>query len=80
MEMEASTFLAYCNRGNVAGAVICAILVNRLERDQLTCSHDELSSFANRLMDVVIKVTKCHLKIPYRINIRLIMSWTHVMD
>ena len=54
--MEASTFLAFCRRAQVPGAVVCVILLNRLERDQITSSHDELNTFEEKLIDVVIKV------------------------
>jgi len=60
----------YCNRGNVSGSVICAILVNRLERDQMTNSHDEVSIFIDTLIDVLIKV--------YFINSTFI--YCHVID
>jgi len=61
IEMEASTFLAFCRRAQVPGAVVCVILLNRLERDQITSSHDELNTFEEKLIDVVIKLVLKHV-------------------
>jgi len=59
IEMEASTFLGFCNRGGVEGCVLCLILVNRLESDCPTLSPAEIDQFLKNLIDLTIKfVTK----------------------
>ena len=53
--MEASLFLAMCNRANVPSAVVCVALLNRLNGDQISGTKD-LSKFENGPLEMIIQV------------------------
>ena len=55
-EMESTLFLAFCNRANLEGAVVCVTYLNRLfgdrNNDQIP---DEMDTFEKRPLLTVIK-------------------------
>ena len=53
--MEASLFLAMCNRANVSCAVACVAILNRLDGDQVRASPD-LKKFENAPLEMIIQV------------------------
>ena len=53
--MEASLFLAMCNRANVSCAVACVAILNRLDGDQVKASPD-LKKFENAPLEMIIQV------------------------
>merc|ERR1712062_207911 len=57
IEMEASLFLAMCNRANVPCAVVCVALLNRLNGDQISGTKD-LSKFENGPLDMIIQLIR----------------------
>ncbi|XP_064615152.1 uridine phosphorylase 2-like isoform X2 [Liolophura sinensis] len=62
IEMEAICFAAMCLRANVKAAVVCATLVDRLQDDQLTPSHDTLVKWILRPETIVLRYIKSKLK------------------
>jgi len=56
IEMEASLFLAMCNRARVPCAVACVALLNRLDGDQVSPS-TELKKFESAPLEMIIKVS-----------------------
>jgi len=61
IEMEANLFLAYCQRANVRGAVICISIVNRLNGDQIETPKDVLKMFENRPLQIIVQMIKNRL-------------------
>ena len=59
--MEANLFLAYCQRANVRGAVICISIVNRLNGDQIETPKDVLKMFENRPLQIIVQMIKNRL-------------------
>jgi len=57
IEMEASLFLAMCNRARVPSAVACVALLNRLDGDQVSPS-TELKKFESAPLEMIIKLIK----------------------
>jgi uridine phosphorylase len=57
IEMEASLFLAMCNRANVPSAVVCVALLNRLNGDQISGTKD-LSKFENGPLEMIIQLIR----------------------
>ena len=54
IEMEGAMLAGYLNHwGFPRFAMICTTLLNRLEGDQVTASHEELHSFSERSGDVL---------------------------
>jgi len=57
--MEASLFLAMCNRANVSCAVACVAILNRLDGDQVKASPD-LKKFENAPLEMIIQMIRNH--------------------
>jgi uridine phosphorylase len=55
IEMESLQFGAFCNKINVRSVVICVALLNRLDGDQVTSTMEQLKSFEERPVDVIIE-------------------------
>ncbi|XP_067406523.1 uridine phosphorylase 1 isoform X3 [Emydura macquarii macquarii] len=53
IEMESSVFAAICNLSGVKAAVVCVTLLNRLEGDQISSSHDVLVEYQQRPQKLV---------------------------
>ncbi|XP_030065340.1 uridine phosphorylase 1 [Microcaecilia unicolor] len=53
IEMESSVFAAMCNLGGLRAAVVCVTLLNRLESDQISSSHDVLVEYQQRPQKLV---------------------------
>ncbi|XP_039380408.1 uridine phosphorylase 1 [Mauremys reevesii] len=53
IEMESSVFAAICNLSGVRAAVVCVTLLNRLEGDQISSSHDVLVEYQQRPQKLV---------------------------
>ncbi|XP_075068757.1 uridine phosphorylase 1 isoform X2 [Mixophyes fleayi] len=53
IEMESSVFAAMCNTSGVKAAVVCVTLLNRLEGDQISSSHDVLVEYQQRPQKLV---------------------------
>jgi len=58
MEMEANVFLSFCNRAKIPGAVVCCSIVNRLKGDQITSTKEELKSFEQHPLQLILQVIK----------------------
>ncbi|XP_032873045.1 uridine phosphorylase 1-like [Amblyraja radiata] len=48
IEMESAVFAAMCNRSGLPGAVICVTLLDRLQGDQISSSHEVLKEYQER--------------------------------
>ncbi|XP_075414252.1 uridine phosphorylase 1 isoform X1 [Tenrec ecaudatus] len=48
IEMESSVFAAMCGACNLRAAVVCVTLLNRLDGDQITSSHEVLTEYQQR--------------------------------
>ncbi|XP_023680094.1 uridine phosphorylase 1 [Paramormyrops kingsleyae] len=48
IEMESTAFAAMCKLSGLQGAIVCVTLLDRLEGDQLTSSHDQLHDYQLR--------------------------------
>jgi uridine phosphorylase len=57
IEMEASLFLAMCNRANVSCAVACVALLNRLDGDQVRATPD-LKKYENAPLEMIIQMIR----------------------
>jgi len=57
IEMEASLFLAMCNRANVPAAVVCVALLDRLNGDQIK-NEKKLKNYENGPLDMIIQLIK----------------------
>ncbi|XP_053570296.1 uridine phosphorylase 1 [Bombina bombina] len=53
IEMESSVFAAMCNLSGLRAAVVCVTLLNRLEGDQISNSHDVLVEYQQRPQKLV---------------------------
>ncbi|KAM4689471.1 uridine phosphorylase 1 [Discoglossus pictus] len=53
IEMESSVFAAMCNICGLKAAVVCVTLLNRLDGDQITSSHDVLVEYQQRPQKLV---------------------------
>ncbi|MEE6515322.1 hypothetical protein FKM82_023976 [Ascaphus truei] len=53
IEMESSVFAAMCNICGLQAAVVCVTLLNRLEGDQISSSHDVLGEYQQRPQKLV---------------------------
>ena len=62
--MEASLFLAMCNRARVPCAVACVALLNRLDGDQVRPS-TELKKFESAPLEMIIQVCLYHFLVQY---------------
>lgn len=45
IEMEALLFLAFAQRANVRAGVMCTVIVNRLNGDQVSATHEQLDAY-----------------------------------
>ncbi|KAK6491460.1 uridine phosphorylase 1-like [Huso huso] len=53
IEMESSVFAAMCKLSGIRAAVVCVTLLNRLEGDQISSSHDVLVNYQQRPQKLV---------------------------
>ncbi|KAG8572293.1 hypothetical protein GDO81_012005 [Engystomops pustulosus] len=53
IEMESSVFAAMCNISGLRAAVVCVTLLNRLDGDQISSSHDVLVEYQQRPQKLV---------------------------
>lgn len=58
IEMEAPEFAAFCNFLHIRAAVLCCALLNRLHKDQVDASHEQLSSYSDNVQTVIIEYIK----------------------
>ncbi|XP_067912446.1 uridine phosphorylase 1-like isoform X3 [Heterodontus francisci] len=58
IEMESSVFAAMCNRSGLPGAVVCVTLLDRLQGDQISSSHEVLAEYQKRPQ----KLVACYIK------------------
>ncbi|VDM08701.1 unnamed protein product [Wuchereria bancrofti] len=63
VEMEALSFAALFNRGNIKVAVICVSLLDRLKNDQVLLGHNDLNEFEMRIFKVISVYIKQQLKL-----------------
>ncbi|GAA6095586.1 uridine phosphorylase 2 [Tachysurus ichikawai] len=61
IEMESTVFAAMCRVCNLKAAVICVTLLNRLEGDQISTSHEVLVEYQQRPQYLVAHFIKKHL-------------------
>ncbi|NP_001011119.1 uridine phosphorylase 1 [Xenopus tropicalis] len=61
IEMESSVFAAMCNISGLKAAVVCVTLLNRLEGDQISSSHEVLADYQQRPQKLVGFFIKKHL-------------------
>ncbi|XP_060103716.1 uridine phosphorylase 1-like [Heteronotia binoei] len=53
IEMESSVVAAMCNLTGIKGAVVCVTILDRLQGDQITTSHEGLEEFESRPQKLV---------------------------
>ncbi|XP_072139625.1 uridine phosphorylase 1 [Mobula birostris] len=53
IEMESAAFAAICARSGLPGAVVCVTLLDRLQGDQISSSHEVLSEYQKRPQTLV---------------------------
>lgn len=58
IEMEARGFAAFCYKLSIPVAVVCVALLNRLNGDQITSSHETLKGFEERPAAVLLHYIK----------------------
>ena len=58
VEMESLQFGAFCNKIKVRSIVVCVALLNRLKGDQVTSTMEQLKSFEERPVDLIIEFIK----------------------
>ncbi|TMW62091.1 hypothetical protein Poli38472_009584 [Pythium oligandrum] len=58
IEMEARGFAAFCHRLNIPVGVACVALLNRLEGDQVTSTHETLKGYEERPAEIVLQFIK----------------------
>lgn len=61
IEMEASAFGAFCGRAGIRGGIICGVLVNRLNGDQVTSTSEQLGKFSLDAQRVVAQYMESEL-------------------
>ncbi|XP_053223439.1 uridine phosphorylase 1-like isoform X1 [Podarcis raffonei] len=61
IEMESAIVAAMCNLSGIKGAVVCVTLLNRLQGDQITSSHEVLVEYEERPQKLVGQFIKKHL-------------------
>ena len=62
IEMESTCFASMCQRSGIRGAVICVCLINRLQGDQVSSTHEEIVDLETRPQLVALKYIKKCLK------------------
>jgi len=60
-EMESALFLSMCLRAKVRAACACVAMVNRLNTDQIVNPKEELVSFVQNLVEVVLQLIYNHV-------------------
>lgn len=63
IEMESSVFAAMCKLSGIRAAVVCVTLLNRLEGDQISSSHDFLVNYQQRPQKLVGYFIKKQLQV-----------------
>ncbi|MBN3273755.1 UPP1 phosphorylase, partial [Polyodon spathula] len=63
IEMESSVFAAMCKLSGIRAAVVCVTLLNRLEGDQISSSHDVLVNYQQRPQKLVGYFIKKQLQV-----------------
>ncbi len=58
IEMESTAFAAFCLRAGIRGAIVDAVLLNRLETDQIYAGKEELAGFSENAQQVVLNYIK----------------------
>lgn len=61
IEMEARGFAAFCHRLNIPVGVACVALLNRLNGDQVTSTHETLVGYEERPAAIVLRYVKNQL-------------------
>ncbi|XP_053327559.1 uridine phosphorylase 2 [Spea bombifrons] len=61
IEMESTVFAAMCHLCGLKAAVVCVTLLNRLEGDQISQSHNVLKEFQTRPQQLIAKFIKKQL-------------------
>lgn len=56
--MESTVFSAMCLRAGVKAAIICVVLVNRLETDQVTLAKIDIEKFYYRPWNIALEYLK----------------------
>lgn len=54
-EMEATALAGFCNRAGIPAADASVVIVNRLEGDQITSTHEKLAAFSNNAQNLVLQ-------------------------
>ncbi|KAH3702955.1 uridine phosphorylase 2-like [Dreissena polymorpha] len=63
IEMESLCFAAMAHRAAVKSAIICCTIVDRLQSDQISASHEMLEDWQGRCQQIVAKYIRRHLNI-----------------
>merc|ERR1712036_177862 len=61
IEMEAHILSAFTYRAGIKCAIVCTTIVNRLHGDQIQYTHDELSEFEERPLNIVTEYIRTHM-------------------
>jgi len=61
IEMESLAFAAFCNYMKISGAVLCVVLVNRLEADQVKSTPKELEILSGHALSLAFKFMRRRL-------------------
>nr|XP_019948431.1 PREDICTED: uridine phosphorylase 1-like isoform X1 [Paralichthys olivaceus] len=62
IEMESTVFAAMCKLSGLRAAVVCVALLDRLKGDQISCSHEVLQGYEQRVQKLVGYYIKQQLK------------------
>ena len=63
IEMESTCFAAWCHRMKIPGMIICAVLLNRLEGDQVTATPEQLQQYSANAQEIALRVIEHKLAI-----------------
>merc|ERR1712137_279220 len=63
IEMESTCFAAWCHRTKIPGMICCAVLLNRLEGDQVTATSSQLQEYSKNAQEVALRVIEHKLKL-----------------
>lgn len=58
IEMESRMFAAFCTRMKIRGAVVCAVIVNRLEGDQVRSTPGQLIQYSAATIKLVLRFVR----------------------
>ena len=64
IEMESTMFTAFCTRAHIRAAIVCAVLVDRLEGDQVTVPLEQLTEYSDNAQKLVLDFIINHLPYP----------------